>query len=401
MGSRSRKHAGLIIGIDATNLRGGGGVTHLLELLNVAEPANHGIAKIIIWGGKQTLQGLPEFLWLEKISPSMLNRGLLFRIFWQRFLLSMAARKMRCNVLFIPGGSYFGNFRPVVTMSQNLLPFEWSELRRYGWSLTALKFILLRFAQSHGFMVSDGVIFLTEYARDVVLKAIGTLTCSTAIIPHGLSPRFLMLPKEQRPISQYSASNPYRVLYVSTIDRYKHQWEVVKAIYALRQEGYPLALELAGGVYPPALALLKATMARLDPDGLWVDYHGAVPYEKLHTLYMQADLGLFASSCETFSIILLESMAAGLPIACSNRSAAPEVLGDTGLYFNPENSDDIAQALRTLIENPELRNEKAQSSFVRSQQFLWTDCSGDTLSFLANIAKKSLLKRAKYTSSAH
>ena len=73
---------GLILGIDATNLRGGGGITHLVELLKAAEPSNHGIKKIVIWGGAQTLDKLPSRIWLEKISPKALNQGLVKRIIW-------------------------------------------------------------------------------------------------------------------------------------------------------------------------------------------------------------------------------------------------------------------------------------------------------------------------------
>ena len=93
---------GLIVGIDATNLRSGGGVTHLVELLNATELANHGIKKIVIWGGDQTLQKLPSRAWLEKISPEALNQGLVKRIIWQHLSLSSAARTALCDVLFVP-----------------------------------------------------------------------------------------------------------------------------------------------------------------------------------------------------------------------------------------------------------------------------------------------------------
>lgn len=48
----------MIVGIDATNLRRGGGITHLVELLSACEPANHGFAKVIVWGGTLTLDKL-------------------------------------------------------------------------------------------------------------------------------------------------------------------------------------------------------------------------------------------------------------------------------------------------------------------------------------------------------
>jgi hypothetical protein len=160
----------LIIGIDATNLRGGGGVTHILELLTAAEPTKHGVVKVVIWGGAKTLAKLPDRAWLEKVNPPALSRGFFARTLWQLCALSSAAREVQCDVLFVPGGSYAGSFKPIVAMSQNLLPFEWLELRRYGFTLKGLKLLVLRFIQSYSFKSSNGMIFLTEYAKRAVLK---------------------------------------------------------------------------------------------------------------------------------------------------------------------------------------------------------------------------------------
>lgn len=377
----------LVVGIDATNLRGGGGVTHLIELLTATVPEKHGIGRVVVWGGEQTLAKLPDRSWLEKINPAALNRGLLRRTWWQRFSLSRAAQVAQCDVLFVPGGSYAGHFRPFVTMSRNLLPFEWQELRRFSGSPTFFKLLLLRYAQSRSYQGADGVIFLTEYARQAVQNVTRKVVGKTATIPHGLNHRFQINPRDQRPIGEYTESNPYRLLYVSIINHYKHQWHVVEAVHALRAEGLPIVLELVGPSYRPALTRLQAVITRLDPEGHWVHCHGAVPYEALHQIYAQADLGIFASSCENMPNILLETMAAGLPVACSNRGPMPEVLGNAGLFFDPENPDDIAQALRKFIFSPELRSEKAKASFERAKQFSWERCTGQTFSFLAAVAQ--------------
>lgn len=380
--------AGLVVGIDATNLRRGGGITHLIELMAAAEPEKHGISKVVVWGGVQTLAKLPERAWLEKINPPDLDKGLFRRTFWQRFNLAGRARAAGCDVLFAPGGSYSANFHPVVTMSRNMLPFEWAELRRYGWSLLALKLLLLRWVQSQTFRGADGVIFLTEYARRGVLRVTGPLSAATTIIPHGLNSRFQIAPKAQRPISEYSHAKPYRVLYVSIIDQYKHQWQVVEAVAALRQEGIPVSLDLVGPAYPAALARLQETLDRLDPGQNWVRYCGTIAFSELHQYYAEADMGLFASSCENMPNILLETMAAGLPVACSNRDPMLEVLGDAGLYFNPESPADIVQSIRKFILSPELRSEKAKASFERAKQFSWGCCANQTFSFLAAVAQR-------------
>lgn len=378
----------MVIGIDAANLRGGGGITHLVELLRAAQPGSIEIERVVIWGGTATLNALDDRPWLDKRNPSALDKGLLRRTLWQRYSLSQAARDAGCDVLFVPGGSYAGDFHSVVSMSQNLLPFEMHELRRYGWSLRTLKMLLLRVTQSRSFRRTDGVIFLTEYARDVVLNVTGKFQGQTFIIPHGLNLRFNRPPKVQRPIIDYDDEHPYRILYVSIVDQYKHQWHVVEAVAALRRQDFPVVLDLVGPAYPPALTRLDETIARVDADRRWVHYHGAAPFNELHHRYAQADLGLFASSCENMPNILLETMASGLPIACSNLGPMPEVLGDAGVYFDPEQPEEIASALRELIESPQLRTELAQASYQRAQQFSWQRCADETFRFLVAVTHR-------------
>lgn len=380
---------GLIVGIDAANIRAGGGVTHLIEILAAVNPEEHGIEKVVIWGGERTLERLPDLVWIERVCPPALSQGLLRRTLWQRFSLSTAAKRARCDVLFVPGGSYSGDFGPVVTMNQNLLPFEWKELKRLGWTFTALKFFILRYVQTRTFRRAVGVIFLTEYARQVVQKVTGSIYTKSPIIPHGLCRRFQFKPKVQLPIGNYSRTKPYRLLYVSYVWPYKHQWHVVEAVHALRQEGYPIILDLVGGpAYPPAVRRLQGVISKLDPEGDWARYHGAVPYEDLHHIYMNADMGIFASSCETFGMILLETMAAGLPIACSKSGALRESLGDAGLYFDPENYGDVAQVIRTYLRSPALRYEKAQASFNRCQEYSWEQCADRTFAFLVEVGRE-------------
>jgi len=384
MGEFTKK---LTVGIDATNLRRGGGVTHLVELLRAAEPEQLGIERVVVWGGDPTLKAIDDRPWLDKHNPPALNKGLLQRSLWQRFRLSPAATDAGCDVLLVPGGSYAGDFQPVVTMSQNLLPFETNELKRYGFTVFTLKLLLLRFMQSRSFRKADGLIFLTDYARQVVSNVAGVLHAKTATIPHGLNPRFNQSPKRQRAITDYDEANPYRVLYVSIVDQYKHQWVVVEAMAALRREGFPIVLDLIGPAYPPALKHLNQTIARLGGDQSWVRYHGAIPFNELHHSYAQADLGLFASSCENMPNILLETMASGLPIACSNRGPMPEVLRDSGTFFNPEKAEDIARAVRELIEAPRLRSKFAEMSYQQARQYSWQRCADETLRFLVTVSK--------------
>ena len=379
----------LTLGIDASNIRAGGGVTHLVELLRAAQPQEHGFQRVIVWGCAATLDMLEDRPWLYKRHEPLLDRSLPLRLYWQRFMLDRVVRREGCDVLFVPGGSYSGSFRPLVSMSQNLLPFEWTEARRYGFSWQLLRNMLLRFSQSWSFRAANGVIFLTGYARNAVMTSVKGLDGRTSTIPHGINAHFFLAARPQKTLEKASLEHPLRILYVSIIDVYKHQWHVAEAVAQLKKEGMPIYLDLVGPAYPPALMRLNRILHRFDQQKEFIHYRGTVPYAELFKWYHQADIFVFASSCENMPIILLEAMAAGLPIACSNRGPMPEVLGAAGIYFDPENPVEIACAIRTLLDSPALRAEKAEAAYRRAQAFTWQRCAEQTFQFLSQQAADS------------
>lgn len=393
MATSSNCNGNLVVGIDASNLIRGGGLTHLVELLSVAEPERYGVRRVIVWGTKTTISKLSENHWLQLESPNSLNRGNLSRLAWQRYRLARTASQEGCHVLFVPGGNFSGGFHPIVTMSRNMLPFEWRELRRYGVSLAALRLFVLRLTQTRTLRRADGVIFLNDYARDSVCKITGALPGVTAIIPHGRHSRFELPPKPQRSIDSYSQADPLRMIYVSIVDQYKHQWNVVEAVNALRKAGWFVQLDLVGPAYRPAMLRLRTAIDKYDPLETWVKYHGPIEYEKLHQIYSKADLGIFASSCENLPNILLETMSAGLPIACSNRGPMPEILKQAGLYFDPEDPVSIESTLHELVASTELRQKYALAAYEASQHYSWSRCASETFSMLSAIGRAHLLPR--------
>ena len=267
-----------------------------------------------------------------------------------------------------------------------MLPFEFAELRRFGISRETIRLLLLRSTQARSFKAADGVIFLTRYAHDAVLKLTGPINGKVAIIPHGVDERFLKEPRAPRSLGQCSDAAPLRLLYVSIINVYKHQWHVAEAVALLRAQGYPVSLDLIGPAYPPALRRLRATLRRCDPQGRAVRYLGALPYAELNAQYALAEIAVFASSCENMPNILLEAMASGLPIVCSARGPMPEVLGDAGRYFDPEEPRSIAATLLELMRSSELRAQLAQAAFERARSYSWARCARQTFEFLAQVA---------------
>ena len=375
----------MIVGIDASNIRAGGGITHLRELLAAADPQRDRFARIVVWATRRTLEALPDRPWLQKLNPSPLEGGLAARTKWQATALGPAARAAGCDVLFVPGGSFVTSFRPVVTMSQNLLPFQWRELLRYGLSAMTAKMLALRRTQGRSFRAADATIFLTEAARDAVVAVTGPLRGLAPVIPHGIDPRFFAAPRPPRPLADCSPERPLRLIYVSAVEPYKHQWHVADAVARLRGKGLPIAIHFVGPANPAVLPRLTRALERADPRGQAIRYLGPVQHEALHQCYHDAEIAIFASSCETIANILIEGMAGGLPTASSNIGAMREVLGSAGTYFDPERPAEIAEAIERLAVSTELRQRSARLAFVRAHAYSWERCARETFSVFQQV----------------
>lgn len=384
----------LAIGIDASNIRAGGGITHIQQLLVAMAPDKSVIDRIIVYGGSASLGRLPERDWLQKSHVSLLDRSLIFRVFWQQCILPGVLIRDACNVLFSPGGTLpFRLSLPGVTMSQNMLPFEPKEMGRFGLgSLMWFKLKVLRWIQSRSMRRAQGLIFLTKYAQQEVLKVIGPCRAAITCIPHGIEERFFQSLRNARAINTFTWGLPFRFLYVSIVDVYKHQWQIASAIWRLRQKGFPVVVDFIGPANHKALEFLKQVQKELDPDNEFIFYKGPVPFEELHSAYHDADAFVFGSSCENLPNILLEAMASSLAIASSDRGPMPEVLGDSGVYFDPENETSIVNSLERVIKNTSLRNQMAEGAFLRAKGFSWRQCADDTLSFIIETEKTNSIE---------
>ena len=389
--SVSMAEHGLHLGIDAINIRQGGGLTHLSQLLQAADPYVKGFDAVTIWSNRVPLDALPNRPWLIKRSAPWMDASLPRRLLGQQFQLINELLTNGCDVLFSPGGTLPQGCRlPMVTMSQNMLPFEPLEAARFGRaSLMRLKMRVLRYSQGRSFQCADGLIFLTRYAENVVSRALGGLTCSTALVPHGIEARFLQAPRPQRPLEGFSSEQPFRVLYVSTLMPYKHQVAVVKAAADLRAQGMPIEMRFVGASWGNYGVEFKHLIESLDPRGEFLIWTGHEPFECLHRMYRESDAFVFASSCENLPNILIEAMASGLPIACSDRGPMPEVLGDAGLYFNPESYSSIASALQALAGDLYLRAHLAEQAWRKAQAYSWERCANDTFKFIAHVARRN------------
>lgn len=379
---------GLIVGIDASRNRSGGAKAHLIGILSQCDPVKHGIKEIHIWSFRSLLDQLPDYPWLIKHNPSSLEKNLFKQIIWQASSLAKELKSAHCDILFSSCGSSFCFFKPMVTLSQDMLSYEPGVMSYFGYGISRLRLLCILILQNLTFRRSQGVIFLSRYAGEVIQESCGRLP-NIAYIPHGVNEVF----GEVQPMYSWpkTGERPVSCIYVSNMDMYKHQWLVIEAISSLRARGYEITLKLVGGGTPVAEKLVKNAIENSYGKGDFVKRIEFVAHGEIPALLSESDLFVFASSCENMPVTLIEGMAVGLPIACSDRGPMPEVLDNGGVYFDPEDYRSIADAIEKILCSSNLRSSISQQAKSLSLQYNWKHCSDDTFEYISEVYKELYL----------
>jgi glycosyltransferase involved in cell wall biosynthesis len=168
------------------------------------------------------------------------------------------------------------------------------------------------------------------------------------------------------------------LLAVSDIYVQKNFKNLLLAVSELIPEKPNIRLKIAGR--PIDFGYLQELEAIIKEKDLGdhVEFLGGLEVDDLIKLYQKCSLFVFPSTVETFGNPLVEAMACGAPIASSNAAAMPEVLGDAGLYFDPNKISDIRDTILKVLSDEELRNSISQLAEARSYEFHWEKAEAKT-----------------------
>ena len=376
----------MILGINAVRARSGGAKAHLVGILSNLSYNLDFFKQIHIWSYEDLLDKIPESKVLTKHNPFKTKKNLIQELFWEKFLFPYFLKKNKCEILLNVDAGSVAKFRSSVTMSRDMLSYEPGEMDRYPMGFDKLRLQLIKYVQNRSFRNSSGVIFLTRYASSEIQKSCGKLENFTHI-PHGINNIFRINKKN----NILTKTKKINCLYISNLTPYKHQWHVVRAIKLLNDRGYNLNLTLTGGGnaggFKIAEKFLNDELLHSDPERKFVKILGFVNYSDLPDLYKETDIIIFASSCENMPNTLVEGMATGIPIACSNRGPMPEVLRNGGVYFDPELPEEICKALEEIINNTEIQKKISENSLNLSKKYSWHRCAKETFNYLEKIYK--------------
>lgn len=364
--------------INGLSARRGGGKTYLYNLLSCL-PSQYESDDILLL--------LPTSFSLGSgtIHPTIRVRQVdtdnpLYRIFYEFFWIPLLLRKLRPEVYFSPGGLLLGMTSgpwKSVTMFRNMIPFDVVERKKYPIGYMRFRNWLLSKLLLKSMMKADLMIFISKFACSVIRALEPNGIQNFAIIPHGVGQNFHELGINTPNKEEFIPKEEY-IFYPSIIDVYKSQYEVVDAIADLKQRGVEVPqVLLAGELYGAYGAKIQK---KIDALGLASDVRllGPIPYEQMPSFYKHAEFVLFASKSENCPNILLEALASGCAVACSNIMPMPEFAQDAAVYFDPAAPRDIARAIEELVQDPVKRASLKSKSKRVAKRYSWEQSASQT-----------------------
>jgi len=370
--------------INAFSARRGGGQTYLLNLLQYLDDCT-GMGIYVL--APDSLK-LPDNPAITRLVVNWPTENPMLRTLWEKFMLPKMLKKINADLLFCPGGLV--NTRAprgctTVTMFRNMIPFDMAVRKKYPLGLMRMRNWLLERFMLSSMMKADLVIFISEFARKVIVESTGNRIRKAITIPHGINDHFIVA-KERIPSRPKWLPEGEYLLYVSIFDVYKNQMEVVRGYYLMQSRRETREkLILAGNHSAPCAAAVIQEIMRL---GLQNDVilTGNIDYQELPAVYAHAKLNIFASTCENCPNILLEALGAGRPLLVSNVQPMPEFGGDAVVYFDPFDPEDFARQLLAIIDLPEELDRLGRLAAKQAEKYDWSETARRTWQAIRELA---------------
>jgi glycosyltransferase involved in cell wall biosynthesis len=356
--------------IDASRNRSGGGIVYLKNFIKHLNLENTNIEEIFIFSHKSILKQIPNKSFLTKCYHPFLEKNIIFQIIWQLIFLPIYLKKNKINLLYSTDSTSFCKYSPSIIFNQDILSFDKMAFDQIHFGMEKIRLYLIKYVQIKAMNHANEIIFLSKFSKNVISKYLKK-KINFNIIHHGIDKKLLKIGKKNLISSSwdYNKKKKIKLIYVSPLFHYKNQTTVAKAYTRLKKRYTNLDIKFVGN-YKHNLNLYNSIIN----DNLSVNkknFIGEVNRKKVVNFLQSADIFIFASSSETFGISLVEAMALGMPIVCSNKSSLPEILKDGGIYFNPNNDYELSSQIEKFIKNKKLRENKSKKAFNLSLKYNW------------------------------
>jgi glycosyltransferase involved in cell wall biosynthesis len=225
------------------------------------------------------------------------------------------------------------------------------------------------------------ILTVSEFSRDAILRAYDVDPGKVRAIPNAASPEFRVIGREraQKAIRNLLRFDAPFILSVGDLQPRKNQIGLIEAFSKLLAEcpqlNHHLVLTGKSTWFTPKV--IEA--ARSCGFASRIHFTGFVSDEDLLELYNACDCFVFPSFYEGFGLPILEAMACGRAVACSNTSSMPEVADGAGLLFDPHQTGEITRALKDILLDSELRGRMERLGLQRAAAFSWKKSARATL----------------------
>ncbi len=307
-----------------------------------------------------------------KVGPALLERPAA-RIVWEQTALPVAAARadvVHGLVNVLPLATFTPGVVTVHDLSFLRLPDHFPLLKR-AYLAALCRWSVARAAQ---------VIAVGPQTADDLSRFFGVDGARLHVIPNGVDVRFAPAEPDQVAAFRQAKDLPARYwLYLGTLEPRKNLPLLLQAFARRRQAlpGDPLHLVLAGGRGWDDGAIF-ARVAELGLQEV-VHFPGFVPDAELPNWYRAAEAFVYPSRFEGFGLPVLEAMACGTPVVCSDAPGVREVAGRAALQVPPDDVEAWAAALTLVADQPGLRDHLRQAGLARARAFSWRATAEQTL----------------------
>jgi glycosyltransferase involved in cell wall biosynthesis len=226
---------------------------------------------------------------------------------------------------------------------------------------------------------ADGIICVSQATCSQLLEMFPLAAAKTRVIYHGVAPLFFADPSRPGELrKKYSLPEKY-ILFTGTIEPRKNLPTLLQALLKLKQAGIVIPLVIAGS-RGWSVGEFREREKEL---GSQVRELGYVDYADLPSLYREAQFFVFPSLAEGFGLPLLESMASGTPVLCSDIPVFHEIGHELPTYFKTTAVADLAEKINVLWQQNKETGREMRIAHARN--FTWQNTAARTLAFYQHL----------------
>jgi glycosyltransferase involved in cell wall biosynthesis len=255
---------------------------------------------------------------------------------------------------------------------------------------TAARALQLRLTVKHTVNRAARVITSSEFSRNAIARLYGIGPERIAVVPNAAASLFRPLAHEESAAwvgRRFGIPAPY-LLTVGDLQSRKNQAGLIRAFAEMlrARPELPHRLVLAGKESWHAETVHRAAAASGVTDR--IHFTGFVSDDEVVRLYNGCEFFVFPSFYEGFGLPVLEAMACGRPVACSNSSALYETADACALLFDPHSTGEMTRAMLDLALDAELRSRMGRLGLQRAAQFTWRKTAEQTLAVYYEVASR-------------